>query len=127
MLKLDYLAENLIKNNGFNLEDTLIFESKFESGNLQLAYLTDSENYDKYQLFLHNDTNTLGYTQWFFYRVTKNQKNIKNCKKKLSCKRSKRVFMVKKTKEEALETRNNVLKAALKLFYEKIQDRPLEG
>lgn len=27
--------------------------------------------------------------------------------------------MVKKTKEEALETRNNVLKAALKLFYEK--------
>ena len=72
----DYLPENLIKNNGFNLEDTLIFESKFESGNLQLAYLTekfDDENnidkIDKYQLFLHNDTNTLGYTQWFFFKV----------------------------------------------------------
>ena len=76
-------TEDLIKNNGFNLEETLIFESKFESGNLQLVYLTEKstdeeneEKIDKYQLFLHNDTNTTGYTQWFFFRV----KNMKKGK-----------------------------------------------
>ena len=75
--------ENLIRNNGFNIEETLIFESKFESGNLQLAYFTQKMNdednidkIDKYQLFLHNDTNTNGYTQWFFFRV-KNMKKDK--------------------------------------------------
>ena len=74
----------LIKNNNLEPELILIFESRFESGNLQLSYLTDSPYYDdesfneieKYQLFLHNDTNTTGYTQWFFFRVT-NTKKIK--------------------------------------------------
>ena len=76
-------TKDLIKNNGFELEETLIFESKFESGNLQLVYLTEKstdeeneEKIDKYQLFLHNDTNTTGYTQWFFFRV----KNMKKGK-----------------------------------------------
>ena len=76
---------NLIKKANFDSKKTLIFESKFESGNLQLAYLVDSENYDKYQLFLHNDTNTLGYTQWFFYRVTNTQKNKKVNFKIMNC------------------------------------------
>ena len=69
-------TENLIINNGFNINETLIFESKFESGNLQLVYLTEKstdenniEKIDKYQLFLHNDTNSKGYTQWFYFRV----------------------------------------------------------
>ena len=53
-------TEELIKKNNFNLDETLIFESKFESGNLQLVYLTEKtteenlEN-DKYELFLTND------------------------------------------------------------------------
>ena len=57
----------------------------FESGNLQLVYLIESRDYDdeyfneieKYQLFLHNDTNTTGYTQWFFleYLIKKQKKS----------------------------------------------------
>ena len=77
-------TQELIKKNNFNLEDTLIFESKFESGNLQMVYLTerkDEENsttdIDKYQLFLHNDTNTTGYSQWFFFRVSNTKKDKK--------------------------------------------------
>ena len=69
-------TENLIINNGFDIKETLHFESKFESGNLQLVYFTEKstdedniEKIDKYQLFLHNDTNSKGYTQWFYFRV----------------------------------------------------------
>ena len=54
---------------------TLIFESRFESGNLLCAFKTDEEN--KYQLFLQNDTNTTGYIQWFFFRVTNTRKGQK--------------------------------------------------
>ena len=46
-------------------DKTLIFESRFESGNLLCAFKTDEEN--KYQLYLQNDTNTTGYIQWFFF------------------------------------------------------------
>jgi hypothetical protein len=52
-------------------DTTLIFESRFESGNL-LAAFKISENY--YQLVVQNDTNTNGYSQWFFYRVTGGKK-----------------------------------------------------
>lgn len=46
---------------------TLVFESRFESGNLNLAIkLSDNE----YNLFLQNDINTNGHTQWFFFRVS---------------------------------------------------------
>lgn len=55
-------------------ETSLSFESKFESGNLQLVFQI-TEN--KYQLFLHNDTNTTGYSQWFFFRVMNTKKNKK--------------------------------------------------
>ena len=45
---------------------TLIFESRFESGNLLAAIkITDNE----YDLVLQNDINTNGHTQWFFFRV----------------------------------------------------------
>ena len=51
-------------------EDCLRFNSKFESGNLKKAIkLNDSE----YNLFLDYDTETLGYTQWFYFSI-KNQK-----------------------------------------------------
>ena len=52
-------------------ENTLQFESRFESGNLQLAYKIDDS---LYQLFLHNDTNTTGYTQWFYFQVSNTKK-----------------------------------------------------
>ena len=56
-------------------DKTLIFESRFESGNLLCAFRTDEEN--KYQLFLQNDTNTTGYIQWFFFRVSNTRKGNK--------------------------------------------------
>lgn len=47
-------------------DKTLVFESRFESGNLNLAVkVSDNE----YNLILQNDINTNGHTQWFFYRV----------------------------------------------------------
>lgn len=52
-------------------DKTLIFESRFESGNL-LAAFKISEN--QYQLVVQNDTNTNGYSQWFFFRVTGGKK-----------------------------------------------------
>ncbi len=46
---------------------TLVFESKFESGNLCMAIkISDYE----YNLLMQNDINTQGHTQWFFFRVT---------------------------------------------------------
>ena len=56
-------------------DKTLIFESRFESGNLLCAFRTDDQN--KYQLLLQNDTNTTGYIQWFFFRVSNTQKGRK--------------------------------------------------
>ena len=45
---------------------TLVFDSRFESGNLAIALkVSDTE----YNLLLQNDINTQGHTQWFFFRV----------------------------------------------------------
>lgn len=46
--------------------NTLRFSSKFESGNLKKA-VKISEN--DYRLILEYDTETLGYTQWYFFSV----------------------------------------------------------
>jgi hypothetical protein len=47
-------------------DKTLVFESRFECGNLNMALkLNDNE----YNLLLQNDINTNGHTQWFFFRV----------------------------------------------------------
>ena len=56
-------------------DNTLIFESRFESGNLLCAFKTEEEN--KYILYLQNDTNTTGYIQWFFFRVSNTKKGNK--------------------------------------------------
>ena len=56
-------------------DKTLIFESRFESGNLLCAFKTEDEN--NYQLYLQNDTNTTGYIQWFFFRVSNTKKGNK--------------------------------------------------
>ena len=54
-------------------DKTLVFESKFESGNLEMAVkLSDTE----YNLTLQNDINTSGNTQWFFFRVSNTSKNL---------------------------------------------------
>ena len=87
-----------INNLGISFEDIINFESNFECGNLQLAYLINYSkenneekrntnfnfngiNYnneiDNYQLFMHNDTNTIGYSQWFFFRIKNGKKNKK--------------------------------------------------
>jgi hypothetical protein len=51
----------------------LLFESKFESGNLYLAQkVSDTE----YNLLMQNDINTNGHTQWFFYQVKNTRKNM---------------------------------------------------
>jgi hypothetical protein len=52
------------------LDRTLVFESRFESGNLQLVHKKSEAEYD---LVLQNDINSKGHTQWFYFRV----KNVK--------------------------------------------------
>ncbi|OMJ87122.1 hypothetical protein SteCoe_11195 [Stentor coeruleus] len=54
-------------------DQTLVFESRFESGNLALASkVSDSE----YNLLMQNDINTKGHTQWFYFRVTNTNKTL---------------------------------------------------
>ena len=45
-------------------DKTLLFESRFESGNL---YLAQKVNDSEYNLLMQNDINTNGHTQWFFF------------------------------------------------------------
>ena len=62
-------------------DKTLIFESRFESGNLKFCI---KKNDNEYDLFVQNDINTYGNTQWFFFKVSNTRKghkvffNIKN-------------------------------------------------
>lgn len=54
-------------------DKTLLFESRFESGNLYLAQkVSDNE----YNLMMQNDINTNGHTQWFFFQVKNTSKNM---------------------------------------------------
>jgi len=45
----------------------LVFESRFESGNLQKAIKVGPYEYD---LYLKNDYGTTGYTQWYYFKVS---------------------------------------------------------
>ena len=47
-------------------DKTLMFESRFESGNL---YLVQKVSDLEYNLLMSNDVNTSGHTQWFFFQV----------------------------------------------------------
>lgn len=52
----------------FNKQDkTLVFESRFECGNLSLVSKVSSSEYN---LLIQNDINTNGYSQWFFFKVS---------------------------------------------------------
>eukprot|EP00818_Percolomonas_sp_WS_P003439 CAMPEP_0117437742 /NCGR_PEP_ID=MMETSP0759-20121206/1687_1 /TAXON_ID=63605 /ORGANISM="Percolomonas cosmopolitus, Strain WS" /LENGTH=840 /DNA_ID=CAMNT_0005229397 /DNA_START=1 /DNA_END=2523 /DNA_ORIENTATION=+ len=48
-------------------DNTLVFESRFESGNLRRAIQVYEYEYD---LILKFDVNTRGHTQWFYFSVT---------------------------------------------------------
>lgn len=48
-------------------DTTLVFESRFESGNLCMAIKVSKWEYD---LLMQNDVNTEGYTQWFYFQVS---------------------------------------------------------
>ena len=48
-------------------DKTLLFESRFESGNLYLATKVSDQEYD---CLMQNDINTQGHTQWFYFKVT---------------------------------------------------------
>ena len=92
--------ENLNKL-GISPENIINFESNFECGNLQFVYLinpqedelineenkknninppieiNNEKNSNEYELFLQNDTNTRGHSQWFFFRVSNGKKGQK--------------------------------------------------
>mmetsp|Transcript_20229 Transcript_20229/g.37724 ORF Transcript_20229/g.37724 Transcript_20229/m.37724 type:complete len:558 (+) Transcript_20229:867-2540(+) len=51
---------------------TLVFESRFESGNLRRAIQVYTNEYD---LILRPDTRSRGYTQWYFFSVANTRAN----------------------------------------------------
>ena len=57
----------------FSLKDEILgFESRFECGNLQSAFVI---NKNEYELFLQTDFGNDKYTNWFFFRVYNTRKN----------------------------------------------------
>lgn len=53
-------------------DTTLVFESRFESGNLKKAILITDNEYD---LYLRSDYSSQGYGQWFYFKVTNMRAN----------------------------------------------------
>lgn len=49
-----------------SIDETLIFESRFESGNLRRAIQLDKF---EYELYLKSDYGTNNSTQWYYFRV----------------------------------------------------------
>lgn len=54
-------------------DETLVFESRFESGNLKRVIRVSDYEYD---LYLNPDYNTGNFTQWYFFRIQNTKKNI---------------------------------------------------
>lgn len=54
-------------------DNTLVFESRFESGNLRRAF--KKSDYE-YELMLKTDYNTNNYTQWFYFKVSNTKRKI---------------------------------------------------
>lgn len=72
-----YSADNYSILKNWDLKpsnEELIFESRFECGNLLYAYKNLAAP-NHYVLFLQNDTNTKGYNKWFYFAV-KNKKKF---------------------------------------------------
>jgi hypothetical protein len=53
-------------------DDTLIFESRFETGNLRRAIHIHEYEYD---LILRPDESPKGHTQWYYFSVANTRKN----------------------------------------------------
>lgn len=51
----------------------VLFNSRFESGNLQLG-IRKTEN--EYMLYLDADTNSQNYSQWFYFSVMGRKKGV---------------------------------------------------
>ena len=49
------------------MDNLLVFDSKFESGNLRRAIKVSNVEYN---LLMENDFNTKGHTQWFYFKVS---------------------------------------------------------
>lgn len=48
-------------------DDIIKFNSTFESGNLMKVFRSFNEQIVTYELYMHNDINTKGSTQWFYF------------------------------------------------------------
>jgi hypothetical protein len=53
-------------NPRFKKGESLVFDSCFESGNLDASIKVDEVEYD---LFMRVDTNTKGHTNWYYFTV----------------------------------------------------------
>ncbi|KAL4463246.1 hypothetical protein ABPG74_007247 [Tetrahymena malaccensis] len=57
-------------------QEQLIFDSRFESGNLMYAFQRRDPKYsDEYDLIICNDINSKGYAQWFYFSISKTKKD----------------------------------------------------
>ena len=54
-----------------SLEETIIIDSSFESGNLDMAVQIDKNEYDMY---MRVDSNTRGHHQWFYFKIQNKEK-----------------------------------------------------
>ncbi len=68
----DNLLGQHIHEYNYGADEDLWFESNFESGNICLA-IKDKEGV--YNLEMMPDTNSMGHTQWFFFKVSNAKKD----------------------------------------------------
>ena len=54
-------------------DNTLVFESRFESGNLRRVFKKSDQ---EYELLLKTDHDTNSYTQWFYFKVSNTRRNV---------------------------------------------------
>ena len=52
-------------------DEAMIFDSSFESGNLDMAIQVEKDEYD---LYMRVDTNTRGHHQWFYFKINNKEK-----------------------------------------------------
>lgn len=55
-------------------DTTLVFESRFESGNLKKAIQVNDFEYD---LVVHSDYNSQGYSQWYYFMASNTRTDVK--------------------------------------------------
>ena len=63
------LFNNTKRMCGMAVEDDLVFDSYFESGNLDMVIKVQQREYD---LYMRSDSNTYGHNQWFNFTVKNN-------------------------------------------------------